>query len=407
MNVGQCIFVRKNEKRKMKNVIFLINNLNRGGAERQFLLQMNSLYKIHEGVFFTSLTNTKQDGYLGELQIPKANQFNLNLKHWLNPRIYLKLRKIIKKNNIKVIYSTLELSNIVARIVKLFVPKVKIYIRESGTSFVDKKGKPTFKSKKFKFLDKILNRFSEKIILVSQEMKKFAEEIQPTQKNKMDVLVNGVEMKIDQSKAGDLIKKRLQHQDLIILMVGSLNWREKAYEDLFEAVAILKKQNKEYVGKLKIKLAGAGYLLDFYKNKTKELGIENQVEFLGRLDSVKLDEQYMCSSIFVFASVSEGSPNVILEAMSFALPVISTKVGSAPEMIDHKQDGFLVDKKSPQQIAQYLDELVTNKELREKIGAKGFEKIKNQFSIENKIKELIQVLGLRSEPSELDTTKQK
>ncbi len=365
----------------MKNVLFLINNLNRGGAERQWMLQINYLHEIHNGVFLGTLWNDKPESYASEVKLPKENQVVFQYTYFFDPRLYMRIRRFVKKNNIQVIYSTLEISNIVARLTKIFVPSVKIVIRESGTSVVNKNGKPTFKPLKYKVFDFFMNWMVEKIVLVSEEMKILARSWQGIYAKKFSVLSNGV-------KVPKQLTSKDSAQKIRILTIGSMNWVEKAYEYLIEAVGILKRDDVELV------LVGGGSRIPIYKNFAKKFGVDKQTTFTGQLGTSAVEKQYANADIFVFTSISEGSPNVILEAMSHGVPVISTRVGSSPEMIEHAQTGYLVPKQDAAAIAAHLKQLIEDEKLRKQIGAAGYERVKDEFDMPIVARRIVDILGL-------------
>ena len=83
------------------------------------------------------------------------------------------------------------------------------------------------------------------------------------------------------------------------------------------------------------------------------------------------------SDIFVLPSLSEGFPLVILEAMASGLPIIATKVGGLPSIIHENENGFIIETKNPEQIAEKTIMLLDNKKLRNHISKNN--KLKSEF----------------------------
>ncbi len=77
---------------------------------------------------------------------------------------------------------------------------------------------------------------------------------------------------------------------------------------------------------------------------------------------------YREADVFVLTSDHEGTPNVVLEAMATGLPVISTRVGDVPDLIEHGRTGFLVDPGDQEALTGALHELVGNASLRQEMG---------------------------------------
>lgn len=96
--------------------------------------------------------------------------------------------------------------------------------------------------------------------------------------------------------------------------------------------------------------------------------------------------------IFVLPSVKEGFPWVVAEAMAACIPVIATRVGATPEIIQDGQNGFLVEARHPDQIADRIKTLVNNEVLREQFGRLGLATIAEHFSIEKMVHDVEKLL---------------
>jgi glycosyltransferase involved in cell wall biosynthesis len=93
------------------------------------------------------------------------------------------------------------------------------------------------------------------------------------------------------------------------------------------------------------------------------------------------------SDVFALPSLSEGFPIVSLEAMASGLPIVATKVGGLPEIVEDGQNGFLVEPRNPGQIAERALLLLNNDKLRQRISGNNKEKVK-EFSWENVVSRL-------------------
>ncbi len=376
---------------KEKKILFLINSLNRGGAERMFVNQINFLvnHGWHSQIFLGLLYKTKEFGYQKEVDLSPDLIINLDGKNKSLFSLAFSLAKFIRKNNIKIIYSTMENANIVARLLKLFVPRLHIFIRESGTGdFSFKKNKPNFKKKIFKVVDIFLNFFSKKIIVLSEEMLHLASSFQPFYKNKIVVLPNGVEIVNDIENVENHIKIKKKDDLFLILLVGSMNVRERNYELVLQAAAQI---SKEYSDKIIFKFVGDGIWKSFYEEMADKLGVSAQIEFTGRLDSDSIKKMYMTAHVYLMTSLTEGCPNVILEAMSFGLPIISTRVGGVENIID-SNSGFLIDTNESGQIVRGVLKLFKDRDLWERMSLASCERVRKNFSLEKNVKKLLEIL---------------
>lgn len=113
-----------------------------------------------------------------------------------------------------------------------------------------------------------------------------------------------------------------------------------------------------------LRVFGQGYMLDELRQQCEALKISECVCFEGVVKNVV---DYISSSeIFVLTSNFEGMPNSLLEAMCIGLPVISTKVAGAVDLIN-ESNGVLIDVNSEEQLFDALCKLADNLELRQEI----------------------------------------
>ncbi len=111
------------------------------------------------------------------------------------------------------------------------------------------------------------------------------------------------------------------------------------------------------------------------EKKLKRLAAGANVTFAGRVGDVQ--EFFMQGRIFVLPSLSEGLPQVILEAMSCGLPVIATRVGGVPDVVEHGKTGFLVDPGDPRQLAEYAGILLGDEALRREMRSNCLRAVQN------------------------------
>ena len=93
--------------------------------------------------------------------------------------------------------------------------------------------------------------------------------------------------------------------------------------------------------------------------------------------------------MLVIPSLSEGLPNVLLEAMSYAVPVLATEVGAVPEVISDNKNGWLVEAGSVEALTEKLNRIL-NLDL-EKMGKAAKESLYPKFSIEERIKKIMEL----------------
>lgn len=127
----------------------------------------------------------------------------------------------------------------------------------------------------------------------------------------------------------------------------------------------------------RLRLVGDGPTRASVESLARELGIQEQVDFLGNRDDVA--SLLATSDVFVLASRSEMLPISILEAMRAGLPVIASDVGGVGEAVAHKENGFLVPSGSVSALAQALTDLTNDYALRLRMGQAGRQRFTRQF----------------------------
>jgi glycosyltransferase involved in cell wall biosynthesis len=154
-----------------------------------------------------------------------------------------------------------------------------------------------------------------------------------------------------------------------IIYVGRFAW-EKDPEILIRAFGCVSKEYPNWT----LEMAGTGPLLEPMKTLVKELSLESQVYFLGKVTDVA--SLYQSAAILVLPSVVEGFPNTLIEAMSFGLPAICFADIPYEDIITDCEDGLVVKERTSENLAKTIQRLIANEELRKEIGSKAILSVK-------------------------------
>ncbi|MCL4870653.1 MAG: glycosyltransferase family 4 protein [Anaerolineae bacterium] len=114
----------------------------------------------------------------------------------------------------------------------------------------------------------------------------------------------------------------------------------------------------------------------------KDLGIGDKVHILGKITPEEVREALWASNAFILSSLSEGISNALLEAMSCALPVITTDCGGMREAMTDGVEGYIVPTRDPEAMAQAIIKLIENPENAIKMGQAGRNRVLHQFTLE-------------------------
>ena len=118
-----------------------------------------------------------------------------------------------------------------------------------------------------------------------------------------------------------------------------------------------------------------------------------RVRLLGWVQGKEKEQTLLQASMFLLPSYHEGMPIAILEAMAYALPIISTPVGGIPDAVVDGEVGFLVQPGNVEAIATKVILLLNSPELRNSMGAKGRERANKKFEISSVLEQLFTVYG--------------
>jgi glycosyltransferase involved in cell wall biosynthesis len=167
-----------------------------------------------------------------------------------------------------------------------------------------------------------------------------------------------------------------------IISVGSL-FEKKGHEYLVDACAQLAEKGYAF----RCSIVGSGPLRSVLQARIESHGLQDRVLLLGAKTQAEIQALYCHSDIFVLACIvarhgdRDGMPNVLLEAMAMQLPVVTTPVTGIPELVHDGENGLLVPERDAQALAQAIEQLINDKELRHRLGRQGRPTILAGFDI--------------------------
>lgn len=160
----------------------------------------------------------------------------------------------------------------------------------------------------------------------------------------------------------------------------------KGHKYLIEAFTILRERGV----KSELWLAGQGKLHQELQEQVEALGLSDRVDFLDQLPHLELLDLYSQGkiAIVVLPSLHEGIPVSLIEAMAYGVPVISTVVGGTPELLEGGA-GLLVPPKDSGALADAIERLVKDPELRKRLGEAGRKRVEDGFALESVVAKLV------------------
>ncbi len=220
------------------------------------------------------------------------------------------------------------------------------------------------------FIEKLTIKFSDFVIVVSPFLIEYAKK----HGNKKVIYIPnplGLEKFIEVEKKRTFNEK----EEKILIFAGRFFDPAKNFYRLLVAYSKIKPELRE---KSKLFVLGDdGGKLGYYKELTKKLGIEKNVEFIGRVPRTEMPLWYMKSDFLLLPSLYEALPNVLIEGMATGLPVLTSKHPSCTYLAD-RTNGIIVDPVDIQEIKEGIEKLLSMKQEEYKEKAENsVKKIKN------------------------------
>ncbi|MBF7072250.1 glycosyltransferase family 4 protein [Glaciecola sp. MH2013] len=240
-------------------------------------------------------------------------------------------------------------------------------------------GVPNFSAKLYKYIEKFMANYCDKIIAVSNYDKELAIKYAVADTSQLQVIWNGV------PDTTSVVAKTCSERDTsipTILMLARFE-QPKNFSLLLNSLSAI--ENSVW----QAKFVGDGPDLLAVKALCDELNLSHKVTFLGwRKDIPQLLAD---ADIFTLISDWEGLPLSILEAMRAGLPVIASDVGGVKEAVDHKQSGLLVSNKQTRTIVNAFEQLLNDELLRKTMGSNGRARFNSLFTVERMTKKTLNV----------------
>lgn len=183
-------------------------------------------------------------------------------------------------------------------------------------------------------------------------------------------------------KLPPVVPKRLEIDTLRLLSVGRLV-EKKGHCHQIEACRVLRERGWSF----KLKIVGAGRLRPKLEAMVKRLGLSNHIELCGAFEAEAVEALYQWADVFIHSGVIEvngdrdGLPNVVPEAFAHGLAVVSSDTPGVTEAVIDEITGLTVDVTSAEKFASAIERLVTDRELRLRLGKAGRDWAASNFCV--------------------------
>lgn len=357
------------------NILYLINHAGKGGTEKYVYLMTQHCIK-NDKVYFMY----NEEGLLVEqMQNLGIECKQLYMKNPFDFKAAKILAKFCAEKEIDIIHTQFQRENYIALLAKRTYKKVKViytahiivlnnFVWKTTNSIVCKNDDAIIS---------VCNKGSE--ILIENKMPE----------DKIQVIWNGVSYKEYAHNVKNSTMRKdynIPIDDFVFVTVTRLS-KEKGVDFLLESIKLL----TTLVDKpFKVLIVGDGSEEGILKEYVIKNELLDKVIFTGFRQDV--ENILMGSNCFINSSSNEALSFAILEAMSKALPIIATKVGGNPDIVNEENgNGILVRYKSTAQLAKAMEKMMVKKDFAKECGVNSLKCIKEKFNITEKINDTYEV----------------
>ena len=356
-------------------VLHLINSFEIGGTERQAVELIKRLNPEQYDVRVAALRN--RGPFYGEIEdrFPNVPEFPLTSFYNLNAaRQLARLRALMARERIDILHAhdfyAAVIGSAAARLAGVRVVACQRHLKLSER-MVHEWG------------TRLIHRLAHRILVNSEAIRAHILSRDKTHASKIVVIKNGISpLACSSEKRGlhdDLCRELQVTNDSKLIGVVARLQPVKGHKFFVEAAArvIYKEPEAQFV------LAGGGPLRRDIEGQAARLGIKDRLHLLGdRTDVARLVASL---DLLVLASMHEGLPNAVMEAMAAGVPVVATAVGGTKELIIDGETGYLVPPADADSLAGRITFALANETESMRIAARGRQFINKEFGMERMV----------------------
>lgn len=186
------------------------------------------------------------------------------------------------------------------------------------------------------------------------------------------------------------VSKTHTEEPFTILCVGRLT-PAKGQRVLIESCRLMQDRGLDF----RLVMVGAGPDEADLKTRVVELGLASRVEFTGPLNQDQVMKHYARADAFALPSFAEGIPVVLMEAMASGVPCVTTRITGIPELIRDGVDGLLVTPSDSNELADALEALMRDPELRQDLAREGRARVLAEYDLNHNVERLAEVFKRR------------
>jgi len=359
-------------------ILYLITSTNVGGAEKALLELILRIDRKKYAIYVCSL---KRPGRFAKKIAAAADGFHSlelseagGIKAVLNflPS-FIGLVRLTARLRPLIIHSFLFRANIYGRIAG----------RIAGVPVIISSVRVIESEKNYKHLiDRLTSSLVHKYMAVSEAVREFTIKHVHISPHKIVTVYNGIDKNRSLQQEPHSFKVNISLTN--IGLIGRLD-RQKGHGILIRALKIVIPQEPD----IKVYFFGEGPAESNIKHMVEHAGLSKQVSFMGTKENITACISLM--DIIVLPSLWEGLPNVLLEAMAEARPVVASRIEGVDEVVVNGETGILFEPGDAQALSEALFKLIRDKKCAEEMGRAGRARVHEKFSIDKTVSDTLEI----------------
>jgi len=352
--------------------LFIVDSfLAKGGAESTIIKLIKYLPKVFPiDIYFSALSSNQKMISLVENDIKDI--LPLSSYSFFSKPLFYNLKNLIsfiRRNNIGFIMSFYEGSDFLTFLIKKMFPQIVVFSNKRDLGYRLKR--------KHHLMYRFILKTFDVVVCASYQIRNFVLDKYNVPLEKTIVIYNGVNL----SEFDRLLSKLERKYSKPGFGTCTLFRKIKGLDVIFRAISLVSRNHKDFV----FHLVGSEDEItkEAIYSQIKELKIQDHVVFWGWQENIV--NALSNFDFYVNASFSEGLSNAIVEAMACSLPVIASSVGGNKELVFHQKNGFLFEAGDYESLANYINILLNDSQLRKKMGSFSRQIIESTFDFERMI----------------------
>jgi glycosyltransferase involved in cell wall biosynthesis len=363
-----------------------------GGPERQIVT--HARYARERGyapVIMSFAENGNDNAVLRKAEEAGLDTHLVHASGPFDPSCVRRLCAELRRRDVRVLVSHGYKANVVGRLASWLARVPKVAVSRGWTA-------ETLRVRLYERLDRVFLRRADHVVAVSDgQAVKLLQSGVP--RERLTVIRNSIDLDAYPGPCEVPVRRQLglPENALLVATAGRLS-PEKNQRDLVAAAELAVRE----CDSLFFAVCGDGAMREELEAMARHKGLSGRFLFLGFRRDVR--SLLHGIDIFVLPSLTEGLPNVVLEACACAKPVVATAVGGTPEVVEHGETGYLVPPGDPAAIARRIVQLAKDPDRRRRMGGNGRILVERQFDYPAQTEQyhrLYQWLGAGTEPTQL------